>query len=59
MIEMLKRLLELREILCNLGREAETCCGGRQAVPEIEQMAKLERKLFRKINRWTEPDPMR
>ncbi|HXP82617.1 MAG TPA: hypothetical protein VN976_22145 [Verrucomicrobiae bacterium] len=52
MIEALRKLLIIRELLADISSDLD--CDFVEQTPEIEQMQKLERSLFKKIKEWNE-----
>lgn len=55
MIDLLRKLLDLRESLAAIAETAEGY-GCAESLPEIADMRKLERQAFGKVSEWEKPD---
>jgi hypothetical protein len=57
MIDLMRRLLDLRETLQSLDEIAGNYGLSRQMFPQIGQMQQLEREAFKVVEEWEKPDP--
>lgn len=54
MVDLLRKLLDLRTLLAEVSQLADGCYG-LENFPEIAKMQELERKVFNKVNDWSKP----
>jgi len=55
MIDVLRKLLELRECLSDIETAIKAYGVDDEQFPEIAKMRNLEHKLFRKVEDWSKP----